>query len=145
MKKILIFLAILSMTFTALAQNKSQIAEILSKTEGNRVSLNYSCTLKGSAPIQLEGTLVIQGTCFLAKGNGMEVYCDGNDRWTVDPEAREVYIEKAESVEELLKHTDEISDLKLSSVKYSSPGDAAIFSFDTKRLDSSWVVTDLRN
>ena len=146
MKRWILPLLALLLPLTAAAQQYSQqIAEIASHLDSNRISLHYACTFTQDTPLKLSGTLLIQGGCYRAKGNGMEIYCDGFTRWTVDPEAKEVYIETSGGLEELLLYRDSLTELKLSEVKYQPlSGDLSAFVFDTAGLDSSWIVTDLR-
>ncbi len=47
----------------------------------------------GRAKVTGDGTVVMQGESYVVKGNGLEVYCDGQTRWTVDRESLEVVIE----------------------------------------------------
>ena len=132
------------LSWTAGAQQK-QLSEIAAHLETNRISLQYACTIAQPAPVKLSGALLIQGDCYQAKGNGMEIYCDGTTRWTVDPESKEVYIETAESIEELALWQDNMKELSLTDVRYLPlSDDLSPFSFDTAALDASWVVTDLR-
>ena len=120
-----------------------QVAQRLS--EGQRVSLSYSCTVDGYAPVELSGSLLLQGNCYRAEGNGVEIYCDGSTRWTVDRSEKEVYIESSDGIREVMQYKDSLKTLTLSELKYL-PGseDLSPFSFDTTLLDSSWLVTDLR-
>ena len=37
--------------------------------------------------------ITVQGNMYTMKGNGLEVYCDGNTVWTIDAAAQEVVIE----------------------------------------------------
>ncbi len=144
MRKWILPLLALLLPLGAAAQ-QAQIAEIASHIETNRISLHYDCTFVQEAPIQLSGTLLVQGTCYQAKGNGMEIYCDGKTRWTVDPAAREVYVEPAGGIEELLSWRESLTDLKLADVRYLPLSeDLAEFSFDTSSLGADWIVTDLR-
>jgi len=145
MKRILIGLAgLFLLTAPAFAQ-QAQVAEIAAHLETHRISLRYDCTFTQDTPVKLQGTLLIQGTCYQAKGNGMEIYCDGKTRWTVDPASKEVYIETAEGLEELMSWGGDLTDLKLDAVRYLPLSeDLSPFTFDTAGLDSQWVVTDLR-
>lgn len=144
MKKLLLSLVALVLAVAASAQ-QAQIAEIASHLETNRISLHYACTFTQDTPIKLNGTLLIQGRCYQAKGNGMEIYCDGETRWTVDPASKEVYIETAEGLEELMVWGDDLTDLKITGLQYQALSeDLSAFRFDTASLDSAWVVTDLR-
>ena len=148
MKKwILILIALLPLTAAA---QKHTLDAVAAHLRTDRISLHYDCTFTQDTPLKLSGTLTVQGDCYRASGNGMEIYCDGTTRWTVDPESKEVYIEAAGGIEELVPWQDNLEDLsltelKLSEVKYQPLSeDLSVFVFDVSALDSSWVVTDLR-
>ena len=144
MKKQILLLMILLLPLTAAAQQHT-LDEIAAHLSTDRISLQYACTVSQPAPVKLSGALLIQGLCYQAKGNGVEIYCDGTTRWTVDPESREVYIETSGGMEELLLWQDELEELSLTQVRYLPlSDDLSPFSFDTAALDGSWVVTDLR-
>lgn len=143
MKRWILPLLALLLSLTAAAQ--TQLHELAGHLQTDRISLSYACTYTQDTPVKLSGTLLIQGDCYQAKGNGVEIYCDGASRWTVDPASKEVYIETAEGLDELIAYRDSLSDLKLSDVKYLPlSDDLSAFRFDTDALDASWVVTDLR-
>lgn len=146
MKRWILPLLALLLPLTAAAQFSSQqVAEIASHLGTDRISLHYDCTFTQDTPLKLSGTLTVQGDCYRASGNGMEIYCDGTTRWTVDPQSKEVYIETSGGLEELLPYRDSLTELKLSEVKYQPLSeDLSVFVFDVSALDSSWVVTDLR-
>ncbi len=122
----------------------SQVEEILARSVNERVTLNYSCSISKLSPVRFKGKLIIQGDRYYAEGNGLRIYCNGSTRWTVDDDSQEVYIENAGGVAEVLTYRDQVTNIQLSDVKYSAPSSAAVFSFDTRTLDSSWIVTDLR-
>ena len=42
-----------------------------------------------------EGTLLSQEMMWVLNGNGVQMYCDSQDIWTIDPQAKEVVIEPA--------------------------------------------------
>ena len=143
MKRWILFLLPLLLSLTAAAQ--PQLGEIAAHLQTDRISLRYACTVTQDTPVKLSGVLLIQGECYRAKGNGLEIYCDGATRWTVDPASKEVYVETAEGLEELLSWRDSLTELTLSEVEYLPiSDDLSAFRFDTASLDSSWVVTDLR-
>ena len=143
MKRWLFPLMALLLSVTATAQ--PQLSDIAAHLQSNRISLHYDCTYTEDTPVKLSGTLLIQEDRYFARGNGMEIYCDGTSRWTVDPASKEVYIEPAEGLAELVAYRDSLSELKITDLKYLPLSeDLSAFSFDTTVLDSSWVVTDLR-
>ena len=143
MKKwILLLVALLPLTAAAQRYTLDTVAAHLAT---DRISLHYACTIAHPAPVQLSGELLIQGDCYRAVGNGMEIYCNGTTRWTVDPESKEVYIETAGGIEELVPWQDNLEDLSLTDVRYLPlSDDLSPFTFDTAALGSDWVVTDLR-
>lgn len=143
MKKWILFLLPLLLSLTAAAQ--PQLGEIAAHLQTDRITLRYDCTYTEDTPVRLSGILLIQGDCYRAVGNGMEIYCDGTTRWSVDPVSKEVYIEPAEGLSELLEYRNSLSALKISDVKYLPlSDDLTPFRFDTAPLGPDWVVTDLR-
>jgi len=137
-------LAGLLLTLAAGAQPR-ELTEVAAHLQTDRISLRYACTFTQDTPVKLSGALLVQGECYRAIGNGMEIYCDGTTRWTVDPASKEVYIEAAAGLDELLAWRESISELSLTEVKYLPlSDDISAFRFDTEALDDSWVVTDLR-
>ena len=121
------------------------LSEVAAHLATDRISLHYDCTYTQDAPVKLSGTLLVQGECYRAVGNGMEIYCDGQTRWTVDPASKEVYIETAEGLAELAAYRDALTELEISELKYLPlSDDLSPFVFDTAGLDGAWVVTDLR-
>ena len=131
--------AALLLSLTAVAQ-QPQLQELAAHLQTDRISLRYACTLTQDTPVKLSGALLVQGECYRAIGNGLEIYCDGQTRWTVDPASKEVYIETAEGLEEILAWRDSITDVVYKPLS----DDLSAFRFDTEALDDAWVVTDLR-
>ena len=143
MKMFIHFLLPLLLSLTAAAQ--PQLSEIAARLQTDRISLRYDCTYTEDTPVKLSGILLIQGDCYRAVGNGMEIYCDGATRWSVDPASKEVYIEPAEGLSELLEYRNALTELKITELKYLPlSDDLSPFRFDTAPLGPDWVVTDLR-
>ena len=143
MKKFIQLLLPLLLSLPAAAQ--PQLDQIAAHLQTDRISLHYACTYTEDTPVKLSGTLLIQGDCYRAVGNGMEIYCDGATRWSVDPASKEVYIEPANGLEELLEYRNALTELKITELKYLPlSDDLSPFRFDTAALGSDWVVTDLR-
>lgn len=131
----------------ALAQtSREEAAQILARLGEERVTLDYVCTIESSGlPFVFEGTLTAQQDCYRAEGNGLVIICNGPVRWTVDEQAREVYIENAGGVREVLLYQDNLVEMNLSNVRYAPlSADTALFTFDTSALSDDWLVTDLR-
>ncbi len=140
-----ILLALLPLLLSLPAAAQPQLDQIAAHLQTDRISLHYACTYTEDTPVKLSGTLLIQGDCYRAVGNGMEIYCDGATRWSVDPESKEVYIEPAEGLAELLEYRNALTELKITELKYLPlSDDLSPFRFDTAALGPDWVVTDLR-
>ncbi|MBR3652494.1 MAG: hypothetical protein IKN60_00915 [Bacteroidales bacterium] len=143
MKKFIQLLLPLLLSLPAAAQ--PQLDQIAAHLQTDRISLHYDCTYTEDTPVKLTGTLLIQGDCYRAVGNGMEIFCDGATRWSVDPASKEVYIEPAEGLSELLEYRNALTELKITELKYLPlSDDLSPFRFDTAPLGPDWVVTDLR-
>lgn len=170
MKKRIIAL-LLGVTLCSLTFAQNSIEEMLSTLATTRVSLDYSFSTTGKTTMKGAGSLTINGDFYKSSGNGLEIFCNGSTRWTVDSFAKEVYIEDAAGTSDFLSDPESFlnkvtsisvagneisgtfkdpasltdSKFKLSNIKESElTEDASEFSFDTGALGSEWVVTDLR-
>lgn len=145
MKRLLCTLVLALCTLGTLRAQSAVTDEIIARLRDSRVSLKFSCTLEDGVNIELSGSLIAQGNCFIVKGNGLEIYSDGKTRWTVDPKEKEVYLEEGNEISEILGYRDQIRNLQLKDIKYEQPGeDLSAFRFDCSNLDEGWIVTDLR-
>lgn len=139
--------------------------------EGSRVSFKYSLTVQDKVQVRTNGTALIDGECYSISGNGLEIFCDGSTKWTIDSEAHEVYLESSEGTREFLAdpaawlqqvHNLTVGEKAVSGVfrdpaqgteisfRFTSissapqSGSISGFVFDTSSLGPEWVVTDLR-
>lgn len=71
----------------------------VSAISGKRVSFDYSYALSAASGSKMTGSgrVVFQGDSFIQEGNGLETYCDGRSRWTVDRSAKEAVAESVDS------------------------------------------------
>lgn len=169
MKKLALILFAAALCPVLRAQdNTAALKQLL---DGNRVSFKYSLTMQDKVQVRTNGTALIDGECYSISGNGLEIYCDGSTKWTIDSEAREVYLESSEGTREFLAdpaawlelvHNLTVGEKAVSGVFRdpaqgteisfrftsisSSPqsGSTSGFVFDTSSLGPGWVVTDLR-
>lgn len=142
--------------------------EILTRFSTNRISCKYTYSIDVPITLTYEGDALIQGECYHLKGNGLEIFCDGVNRWTVDSEAREVYIENADEVENIIKEfltyskdikttgntltgtlvdPDDDTNIKfaLTEITYTPiDEDLVPFKLDVESLDDTYLVTDMR-
>lgn len=168
MKRTVIILLLAAVCPALLAQSSTESLRQL--LEGNRVSFSYDLSVQEKVQVRTNGTALIDGECYRISGNGLEIYCDGATKWTVDNQAREVYLEPSDGTREFLANPsawlEQVHNLtvgekvvsgvfrdpagaeisfRFTSIK-SSPqsGTTAGFTFDTSALGSGWVITDLR-
>ena len=148
MKRFLLVL-ILAAAGALSAPAQNSLDSIREKMAQGKVSLDYSCTIKGTPAIKSSGSICIQRNCYSLRTAGMEIYCDGLARWIVDREAREVCIEQAQGVAEFLDDSEaylqNLDELKITEVRtLPFDKDSTAFVFDTEKLSADWIVTDLR-
>ena len=96
MRRFLTSLMALSLTLAAFAQGS---IPILDRVPGHRVQFHYTYSLsQGGKPMTqvTDGDVTVEDNAFLLSGLGLEVRSDGTTRWSIDPDAEEVLIEKVE-------------------------------------------------
>jgi len=145
MKRIITLIVAVLSCIVALAQTKpDEVVRLISA--GKQVTLQYSLTVESGAPVQYNGVATIQEGAFLVKGNGLEIYCDGESLIVVDPKAKEIYVEKACSIQDYISsNIGKIKDPKISVTSTKEKAvDISAFKYDIKAKDSSWIITDIR-
>lgn len=144
MKKFVIMFAALVSGLAAYAQ--VELADVVGRLDSNRIDAEFSCRIAGDIPLDCKGKALAQGRNFVVRANGMEAYCDGERLVLVDPKAKEVYIESATGLEDYLKsNMGSVTELRFYELHFLERSeDLSAFRFDTSALDSSWIVTDLR-
>ena len=66
-------------------------------TECLSVEYEYSTVISGLKAVGA-GTVEVQGNTYHMKGNGLEVFCNGESIWTIDEAAKEVVIDPCDAV-----------------------------------------------
>ena len=77
----------------AFAQEGGPLEGFAASLASGEVSFKYSFEVKGDIPMTGNGTAALRGASYHVFGNGMDLWCDGKTRWTIDRNAREAYIE----------------------------------------------------
>ena len=100
MRKNIIIVFALVFAFAAPSGAKSNtLSSFIDKVSSSLVSFEYSFTMrtsKSSSKMTGSGDVRVQGNAFVLNGNGLEVWCDGRQRWTVDRFAEEALVETVE-------------------------------------------------
>ena len=97
-KTIIIAAALLATCMPSGAKSKT-LEAFISKVSSSLVSFEYSFSMrsaKSKAKMTGEGTVKVQDNAFMMDGNGLEVWCDGSIRWTVDRMAEEALVENVD-------------------------------------------------
>lgn len=93
---IAIFVAALVFPQTSSAKSKTLDA-FVSKVSTSLVSFDYSFTMPTKkAKMTGNGKVKVLGTSFFVDGNGMEIWCDGKTRWTIDRVSEEALVESVD-------------------------------------------------
>ena len=95
MKKLLSALLGILFFLPAFAQGGN--IPLLDKVEGHRVQFHYTYSLsQEGSPFRdiTDGDVTVEGNAYLLEGLGLKVVSDGVTRWTLDPEAQEVVVER---------------------------------------------------
>lgn len=75
------------------AQRGDAMGKIIDAVNANRVSFSYTYSFGIETKMTGRGTAVVQGDCFILKGDGLEIYCDGKTAASIDREAKEMIYE----------------------------------------------------
>lgn len=94
MKKYLIFATIALLAGAeAFAQTPIDRLRAMMSNEAVELKCSYEVALSGTKVTGVSDIL-IQGSRYFLSGNGLEVFCNGDDIWTVDYSTKEVIIEQ---------------------------------------------------
>lgn len=137
---------------------RTQLAAYLTQAD-------FSYVTDDAVPVSGEGRLYVQDSCYVLDMGLMKISSDGIDRWTVDADAREVYVEKAVSIAgavagftvekfdglssggvkaRLLAPDGRRITLTVPKMKMTAKAEADFFRVNTAALPSDWIITDLR-
>lgn len=98
MKKTAIIIAAAALALFSIpsgAKSKT-LGSFIDRVSSSLVTFDYSFTMqttKSKTKMTGSGNVKVQGNAFFMEGNGMEVWCDGSTRWTVDRFAEEALVE----------------------------------------------------
>ena len=95
-----IFLLALVATFAfpqVLSAKSKTLDTFVGKASSSLVSFDYSFTMSSrKAKMTGNGTVKVLGSSFLVDGNGLEIWCDGKTRWTIDRVSEEALVESVD-------------------------------------------------
>ncbi len=97
-KTIILAVAILACGLPSMAKSKT-LSNFIDKVSSSLVSFDYSFSMKAAnskAKMTGSGNVKVQGSSFVMDGNGLEIWCDGATRWTVDRLAEEALVESVD-------------------------------------------------
>ncbi|MGN1212377.1 MAG: outer membrane lipoprotein carrier protein LolA [Candidatus Cryptobacteroides sp.] len=99
MKRLFVIFLLLPSLLTDAAAQTDLLVAFADRASVSRIVFDYTyeATSRG-VPVCGGGTATVYGDCFHLSGDGLEVYCNGTDKWTVDRESAEVVIEPVDDV-----------------------------------------------
>lgn len=78
---------------TASARSRT-LSDFIEKVSGSLVSFDYAYSMpSGKTKMTGSGQVRVLGSSFRMEGNGLEIWCDGKTRWTVDRISEEALVE----------------------------------------------------
>ncbi|MGM9742410.1 MAG: outer membrane lipoprotein carrier protein LolA [Candidatus Cryptobacteroides sp.] len=89
-------ISVLSLFACLQAEGQDIIKRFSEAVASHCVEVAYSYDAVSGVAVSGTGTLRLQGSSFLMKGDGLEIWCDGVTRWTLDREAGEMVVESVE-------------------------------------------------
>ena len=88
--------SLLAMPQVLSAKSKT-LSAFVDKVSVSLVSFDYSFTMPTKkARMTGNGSVKVQGTSFIVDGNGLEIWCDGKTRWTIDRISEEALVESVD-------------------------------------------------
>lgn len=91
---------LLSAVLPSQAKSKT-LDEFIRKANSSLVTFKYSFTTVSDGPaMKGEGDVKVSGDSFIVNGNGLEIWCDGKTRWTIDRSAKEAIVEGVDEAED---------------------------------------------
>jgi hypothetical protein len=103
MKRIITFFIIfLSALFSTSSYGATEdvLDNFVNKVSSSLVTFSYTYSVNAKVKIQGSGNAIVQGEAFYMKGNGLEIWCNGKTRWTVDRAASEALIESVGAIQD---------------------------------------------
>lgn len=92
--RFLMAMAALAVAFNVSAQTVVQ--RFSAAVSGKCVEFPYSFVTKSQVPVKGTGEVTVQDNAFVTSFGNIEIYCDGETRWTVDEDSREIIIESVD-------------------------------------------------
>lgn len=86
-------LALVALPLLSFAKSKT-LDSFVTNVSTSLVSFDYSFSMPTKkAKMTGNGNVMVQGNSFVMNGNGLEIWCDGKTRWTIDRLSEEALIE----------------------------------------------------
>lgn len=90
------FVALMALSQSSYAKSKT-LSAFVEKVSSSLVSFDYSFTMPTKkAKMTGNGNVKVLGTSFFVDGSGMEIWCDGKTRWTIDRISEEALVESVD-------------------------------------------------
>lgn len=85
----------LSLAASSREADSSPLHRLQERAASSEISFSYTYSASsGKVSMSGRGEVLLHGDAYRLEVDGLEVYCDGKDRWTLDRKAREVVVEQ---------------------------------------------------
>lgn len=99
LKGIILSAALSLLTMQSFAQTPLESLRSMFSSGAVSIMTDYEMTFQ-QMPVTGKSELLVQGGMYYMKGNGLEVFCNGDVLWTIDESSHEVVIESCEDLAE---------------------------------------------
>ncbi|MGM9749003.1 MAG: outer membrane lipoprotein carrier protein LolA [Candidatus Cryptobacteroides sp.] len=135
MKRLSFIISLLCIAFSSAFAQTDYLRTFVDNASSSRMVFDYTYKAESrGVPVSGSGTATVQDGCFILSGDGLEIYCDGKERWTVDTQAREVVIEPVQDASDIVFNPAVLSSSLADSFTWNPSGKSA--SFDGKSVIS---------
>lgn len=100
MRRTFIIASMLALLAAVPAKADKVLDAFSAKAATSYVDFNYSFAVKSDVPLSGKGSGTVKGGSYHVTGSGLDIWCDGKNRWTVDKAAKEVIIESLEGYDD---------------------------------------------
>ena len=80
----------------------ARVSAFTERVKGAYVCFDFVYSVRGDFPLEGMGSAGVYAPAYIVRMGGLEILCDGKERWTVDRQAQEAVVETVGGTEDIL-------------------------------------------